>query len=289
MKITRVITALMLALLMLGAVACGTTPAATATPPADGQSNATSDDQAATDLYDTIISRGKLILGTEAYYEPYEFHAIIDGVDTIAGMDIDIAREIAADMGVELEIRDLEFDALIPAVQLGSVDISLAGINPDDDRRMIVDFSNIYYEASQGVVVRKGEEATYTDIAAFAGKTVGAQQGSTMADTLTDAFTASTPRILGDNPTLLMELRASKIDGLIVEGPVGESMIKKFDDIAMAPFEIPVEEGGVAVVIPKDNQKLIDAINATIKRLIDAGQIDVFYSAARDLYDQQPQ
>jgi len=110
-----------------------------------------------------------------------------------------------------------------------------------------------------------------------------------MADTLTDAFTASTPRILGDNPTLLMELRASKIDGLIVEGPVGESMIKKFDDIAMAPFEIPVEEGGVAVVIPKDNQKLIDAINATIKRLIDAGQIDVFYSAARDLYDQQPQ
>ena len=62
-----------------------------------------------------IKAAGKIILGTSADYPPYEFHALIDGKDTIVGFDIELAKEIAKDLGVELEIKDMSFDGLLAA------------------------------------------------------------------------------------------------------------------------------------------------------------------------------
>lgn len=281
MKMKRIAFILLAAILLL-VTACTSAPAPSASAAPTGSASPQGE------LLDAIKQRGKLILGTEAMYGPYEFHALIDGVDTIVGMDIDIAKELAADIGVELEIRDMEFDALIPAVQLGTVDIAIAGINPSDERRETVDFSKIYYEAAHVVLVRKGEEVGYTDIASFAGKTVGAQQGTTMADTLTGQFTASTPRQLGEVPNLIVELRNGQIDGLIVEVPVGELYLKQFADLAFSPFTIEVEEGGTAVAVPKGSPLLVEAINKTIDRLQTAGLIDEYFATATELYDQQP-
>lgn len=60
-----------------------------------------------------IKEKGVLVIGTSADFPPYEFHATIDGKDTIVGMDIEIAKKIAEDIGVELEIKDMQFDSLI--------------------------------------------------------------------------------------------------------------------------------------------------------------------------------
>ena len=67
-----------------------------------------------------IKADGKIILGTSADYPPYEFHALIDGKDTIVGFDIEIAKEIAKDLGVELEIKDMSFDGLLADVMIGA-------------------------------------------------------------------------------------------------------------------------------------------------------------------------
>ncbi|WP_428817913.1 transporter substrate-binding domain-containing protein [Clostridium butyricum] len=78
---------------------------------------------------------GKLTIGTSADYPPYEFHKEIDRKDTIVGLDIKIAEEIASDLGVELEIKDMDCDGLLVALQSDKIDMAFAAMNPTEERK----------------------------------------------------------------------------------------------------------------------------------------------------------
>jgi polar amino acid transport system substrate-binding protein len=78
--------------------------------------------------YEKIQQKGELIVGLSADYAPYEFHAEIDGKDTIVGFDISIAQKIADDMGVKLHIEELGFDALLGALKTGKIDLIISGM-----------------------------------------------------------------------------------------------------------------------------------------------------------------
>ena len=95
---------------------------------------------------ETIKEKGKVVVGMSADYAPYEFHAMIDGKDKVVGFDVNLANEIAKDMGVKLEIKEMEFDPLIGALKAGQIDMIISGMNPDEKRKKQIDFSDIYYE-----------------------------------------------------------------------------------------------------------------------------------------------
>lgn len=97
---------------------------------------------------DKIKESGKLVVGTSADYPPYEFHATVDGKDEIKGFDIDIAQAVADDLGVKLEIKDMDFDGLLVALQGDKVDMVFAGMTPTEERKQNADFSDIYYTAT---------------------------------------------------------------------------------------------------------------------------------------------
>ena len=118
-------------------------------------------DSKAVSSLEKIKASGKIILGTSADYPPYEFHALVDGKDTIVGFDIELAKEIAKDLGVELEIKDMSFDGLLAALVSGNVDMVISGMTPTEERRQNVDFSEIYYQAVHGAVIRVADEAKY--------------------------------------------------------------------------------------------------------------------------------
>lgn len=84
---------------------------------------------------DKIKEKGKLVIGTTADYPPYEFKVMQNGKLEIVGFDIEIAKLIAKKLGVELEIKDMDFKLLIEAVKKGEIDIALAGINPTEERK----------------------------------------------------------------------------------------------------------------------------------------------------------
>ena len=134
----------------------------------------------------TIKERGRLVVGTEAQYAPYEFR---DKDNNIVGCDMFLAKEIADALGVELEIVDMAFDGIIPAVQSGQVDIGLAAFTNTPERAEVIDFSSIYEESLQYLVVAAGNEDVYTSAEALAGKQVGAQRG-TIQSQLFQAFRA---------------------------------------------------------------------------------------------------
>lgn len=100
---------------------------------------------------DVDRSKGKLVMATNAEFEPYEYH---EG-DEIVGIDADIALAICDKLGYELKIEDMEFDAIIAAVNSGKADFGLAGMTITEDRQASVDFTDTYANASQVIIVKK--------------------------------------------------------------------------------------------------------------------------------------
>ena len=117
-----------------------------------------------------------LIMVTEAGFAPYEYYD--DG--EIVGVDIDIAREIAKEMGKELVVKDVAFDSIINEVKTGKADFGAAGISYTDERAKQVDFSINYSTSNQVVVVKNG--SNIRDVNNIDGKKIAVQLGS-VADT----------------------------------------------------------------------------------------------------------
>lgn len=99
----------------------------------------------------TGASGGKLTIGTETGFAPYEYK---EG-NAILGIDIEIAAYIAKKMNKELVITDMEFDSLIPSLTSSKIDMIAAGMTVTDERKQNVNFSDPYIDAKQVVVIRK--------------------------------------------------------------------------------------------------------------------------------------
>ena len=99
----------------------------------------------------STVSEGKLIVGTEAGFAPYEY---LVG-DDVEGIDMDIAAAIADALGVELEVQNMDFDGALLAVQQGKVDIVAAGVSVSEEREKVMDFSVKYVDSKDVVVVNK--------------------------------------------------------------------------------------------------------------------------------------
>jgi len=94
---------------------------------------------------------GKFTIGTNAAFHPFEYTEN----DEVVGYDIEIANEIAKDLGKELVVENMEFDSLVNAVASGIIDAAIAGMSVTEEKLQNVDFSNTYYSSTQVVIVRK--------------------------------------------------------------------------------------------------------------------------------------
>lgn len=249
-------------------------------------------------MMDKIKADGKIILGTSADYPPYEFHALIDGKDTIVGFDISIAQEIAKDLGVQLEIKDMNFDGLLAALVSGNVDFVISGMTPTEERKQNVDFSDIYYEAVHGAVIRKADADKYAlSPDSLKDAMIGAQKGAIQVGIAKEQIKGVTgadldnnhPQIkeLGTLPDLIMEVKNNKIEAVVAELPVAKAYVAANPDLMLAEYTFQDTEGGSAIAIKKGNTELVDAINATITRLIAEDKITQFVGEASLMADSQ--
>ena len=171
-------------------------------------------------------NKDKLIVGLSADYAPYEFHAMIDGKDTVVGFDVDLAKEIAKDMNCDLVIKEMEFNNLITALKAGQIDLIISGMNPTEERKKEIDFSDIYYQSQHSVLVRADEKDKYKNLSDLDGKKIGVQLGTTQQDFVEENIKYSDLQILSKVPKLVLELKTEKIDALVTEAPVVSSAIK---------------------------------------------------------------
>ncbi|MBW4459549.1 MAG: transporter substrate-binding domain-containing protein [Nodosilinea sp. WJT8-NPBG4] len=216
---------------------------------------------------------GVLTMATSADYPPYEFVETAGGTEEIVGFDVDIARHIAEELGYELEISNIDFNGLIPALQAGRADFVMAGMTPTEERKQNVDFSEIYYDAKQNIVFTAGAGiATPADLE---GKTVGVQLGS-IQEGLAEDLAAETPGMelspLNRINEIVQELKSGRIDAAIIEDTVAAGFLANNPDLEAV--EIP-EEGpvGSAVAFPKDSE-LTSEFNRVLAEMESSGMME---------------
>ncbi|OLS35952.1 ABC transporter substrate-binding protein [Alkalihalophilus pseudofirmus] len=213
---------------------------------------------------------GTLIMATSADYPPYESVDLESG--EIVGFDIDIANHIAGELGYELEIQDVDFNGLIPAMEAGRADFVLAGMTPTEERKENVDFSDIYYEA-QNLIVSK-EDQGLSAVEDLEGLTVGVQLGSIQEGEAEDLAEE-----IGFNvekrdriPELIQELLAGRLDAILMEDTVAAGYMES--QSGLAQFEVPSEElAGSAIAFPKGSE-LVEPFNDKLNEMIDSGLMD---------------
>ncbi|MBT2287894.1 transporter substrate-binding domain-containing protein [Paenibacillus albidus] len=225
-----------------------------------------------------------LTLGTSADFPPYEFHKVVDGKDTIVGFDIDIAKDIAADMGAELVVKDLPFDSLLNELSSGRIDMVISGLSPTEERKKAVDLSDIYYKAEQAVVVREADKDKFSNIDALKGAKIGIQTGSIQED-IAKGIEGAQLTSLGKISEIVLQLQSNRVDASIMEGPVAKSFVKNVPGLVITDAVLEAEDDGYVVGIKKGNTELLDQVNKTLKRLQSEGKIDEYVAAASKLAD----
>lgn len=237
-----------------------------------------------TDLLEKIQKNGKLVVGMSADYAPYEFHYIDEnGKDVIGGFDVDIANEIANKIGVDLVIQEMDFDALVSALPAGKVDLVISGMNPTEERAKVVDFSEIYYNSKHGILVRAEDADKYQTFADLEGAKVGVQLGSTQEKIAKTEIPNVNLQQLSNINNLILELKAGKVDAIVMEKPVAEMAVKSNPELAVGKPIYEEQTGGNAVGIAKNNPQLLAKVNEVITELNESGKMDEYIAKANEL------
>ncbi len=261
--------ALTLGAAMLLAVMTGCGKKDTAQEPADDQQQQQEEQQPAepATLLEQIKAKGKVVVGTEAQYAPYEFK---DLDANFAGCDMWLAQQIADSLGVELEVVDMAFDGIIPAVKSGQVDIGIAAFTKTPERAEEIDFSNLYETSAQLLIVKTGDADKYSTKEALAGQKVGAQKGTIQSQLIQSALPESELFELEKYPALALEVQNGNIAGLVVDQAVGEALVASSNGaLEVSNFTFTAEEAsfGKSVVIAKGNEDLVAVVNEVINKV----------------------
>ena len=243
-----------------------------------------SDDASANASGVETVTKGKLTVATSPDFAPYEFYAIgEDGTPTMAGFDMALAKYIADYMGLELEIVPMDFDGVLSELAMGNVDLGLAGLSPDPARADAMDFSDIYYQGGQSLVViaDNADSIQSFDDVNKPEMSVGAQIGSIQMDLANeytpDADIVALPKVTD----LISELIGGKLDAAFIETAVAESYKTNYPELVLV-LDVPYDVEGSAVGIIKGNEALKNAVNEAIAAAIADGSMDRFVAEANE-------
>lgn len=214
-----------------------------------------------------------LRVGTEPTFAPFEFQE--EGSKEYTGFDMDLARAIGKQMGYKVEIQNMGFDALIPALNAGNIDVVAAGMSITEERQKAVTFSEPYYTSGLIVMVNK-DNTEVKSIKDLEGKRIAVQIGTTgenKARTVKDAKVTA----YNTNTEAALELQNKGVDAVINDSPVvGYYLAQGGNKTAMTVGEVmEAEQYGLAV--KKGNDKLAGEINKALAELKKNGEYDKIY------------
>lgn len=215
-----------------------------------------------------IKKRGKLVIGTAADYPPYEFSVKDHGQSKRVGIDIDLGKQLARDMGVKPVFKVMNFDSLLVALETHKVDVVIAAMSPTPERKKSVDFSKIYYGDTQAIVINKADAAKYKKLKDFDGHTVGAQNGSEQYDLAKQQMPGAKLKGLDRVNNLIIALQSRKIDGVVMDSTRAKAFVSNNDKLkTINPgFKLSGQQG-TAVAIAKNSPDLVAVTNQTITKL----------------------
>ena len=282
--------AMLLALVMtMGLMACGAQP--TATNDTDG--DAAGEDGGVTEpanALEKIKADGVLTVALSPDFSPMEFvDSSKTGQEQYVGFDITLAKYIAENLGVELVIEPMGFDASQTAVYTGSVPMSISGYSWTEERAQNYELSDYYYagenETRQALLIKKENADKYTSPEDLAGQDVGAQNASLQMQLVTEQLTGANPISIGDITVGVMELKSGNIEALAVAYGNAEMIVDANPDLVICTweFDVKAEYSANVIMMQKGETELLDAVNAILAQAKDSSLYDGWYKDAVEL------
>jgi polar amino acid transport system substrate-binding protein len=226
-----------------------------------------------------LKSPGTLVVGMNLQYKPQMY---LDAKGKPAGYDVNLLKLLAKDMKVKLDIKNLDFNGLIPGLVAKKFDMVSVGLSATPERRKSVSFTRAYVPYAQ-ILAERSDDTTPATVAAWndSSKTITSLQGSTAEQLVQKTFPNATSRSFPDQNAAFLEVATGRADGIVVEN----YLLAQFDKsnpgkLKEAPFPKPlhVEYGSWAV--QKGNNALVKRLNAFICKTQNSGKLAVLYRAA---------
>ena len=275
------ITALLLALTMLAALAaCGTGAPAESTPPATESTPSGTESEAP--AVPSGVEDGVLTVAMECAYAPYNWTQaddskgavpIKDSSEFANGYDVMMAKKLCEANGWELEIVRLDWDSLIPAVQTGLVDAVIAGQSMTPDRMEQVDFAGPYlYATIVCLTLKDSAFASAKGISELAGGTATSQMGTIWYDTcLPQIKDAKIQPAAETAPAMLMALATKTVDFVCTDMPTAQGAVIAYPEMVILDFagseddfQVADSDVNIGISIMKGNTVLLDALNGVL-------------------------
>jgi polar amino acid transport system substrate-binding protein len=169
----------------------------------------------------TIVDRGSVIVSTDANYPPQS--VMNKDTNELEGFDIDVAKAMGEQLGLEVEFKTVQWETVIPGLQTGKWDVSIGSMTITEEREKTVDFTEPYYYTSGQVFVKKGGPQI-TSVADLDGKTVGVGAATTYYDFLKSESKADVKTYPTDADAF-PDLRNGNLDFVMTAGPTGQQAI----------------------------------------------------------------
>lgn len=238
---------------------------------------------AADNLLEQIKEDGVLQVVMEPYFAPYEFcDTSKEGQEQYCGADVELAKYIADELDVELEIVPLEFSAVLASVVAEKYPMAISGLGYTPERAESVEMSDSYHstESIHGFVVRKEDVDKYPDLESLAGKTIAYQNGS-LQDMYTNAQVEDPVTKPFDSVNnAILALQAGKCDAVAVYYDNGQLFVDANDDLAMAEALFEDTKDTTCIAMPKGETELLEEVNRIIAEVEEQGLYEQWWDAA---------
>lgn len=215
--------------------------------------------------YDRIVKRGKLIVATSPGYFPFE---MADKKGNFIGYDIDIAKYLAKEMKVQLEVTPYEWEGIIPALTGGKADLLISGMNITDKRKKVVSFSDPYFKTGLGLLVNnKHKIKSWADVDKK-GMKIGVMIGDA-SDFFAQKFfkNATVTQMANGSEGLAIAVAQGKLDACVHDTPWCVVYAKKNPKGLYAFVADNGTEEPMGIAFQKDDKKMEKFLNDALAKL----------------------
>ncbi len=235
-------------------------------------------------------SENILTVATSPDFAPMEFCDVSKtGQDQYVGFDIMLAKYIADELGMELEILPMSFDSCPTAVTSGKATLAISGFSWMEDRAANYNLSDYYYagdnETEQVIITLKDKEGQFASVDDFAGMKIGAQNASLQEQLCQEQLPGAEIVTIGDLSTALMQLKKGDFDFIAVAKGQADVFLSNDPDVALSGFEFDVDPKyvGNVVILKKGDDEMTEKVNAILAKAEAAGLYAEWYEEAEIL------
>ena len=223
-----------------------------------------------------VKKAGKLTVATSPDFPPFES---LEG-GKVVGIEVDILNLIADELGIELEIVQMDFDSVLAAIQSAKYNCGMSGITANEDRKKNMLFTDPYYNAAQVIVVKS--DSAIKGKADLKDKTVSVQTGTTAEAGCGDEGIAV--QAFAANADAKAALTTGKVDAWVVDNLTAIQMVTDADGLTI--LEEKMTEEPYAFAFAFGSEDLVAEINKSLKTLIDNGTVEKIFTDFGEAYSK---